>query len=275
MADQKYEHHTELRKQKLCPFMIKALNNVKNSSCNWHRNIEILYVTGGSGRTKYGSDDIPISEGDVVIFNSGTLHRPYSESGLCFNYMIIDENFCSENGVGTHGVLFDRCFRSDKTAELCRAVIEANKTYKAAPTAINSAKLRCAVLALLIDISEEHSTASEEGEYPQTPSEQYVKTALEYIGDNYADPISLDGVAGVCGITKYHLAREFKRYTGQTVLTYVNSVRCKKAELCLSDGMTVTEAARECGFESVSYFSRTYKKVMGIAPSSSKKRSGN
>ena len=74
-------------------------------------------------------------------------------------------------------------------------------------------------------------------------------------------------IAAMCGITKYHLAREFKRITGQTVLTYLNALRCKKAQLLLSEGKTVTEAAFESGFESLSYFSRTYKRIMGAPPS--------
>ena len=35
--------------------------------------------------------------------------------------------------------------------------------------------------------------------------------------------------------------------------------------------MTVTETAFACGFESVSYFSQTYKKIMGVSPLSAKK----
>ncbi|MBQ8432508.1 MAG: helix-turn-helix domain-containing protein [Clostridia bacterium] len=64
----------------------------------------------------------------------------------------------------------------------------------------------------------------------------------------------------VCEITECYLAREFKSYTGQTVMTYLNMVRCKNAEICLAEGKSVTETAYECGFESISCFSRTYKK---------------
>jgi AraC-like DNA-binding protein len=38
----------------------------------------------------------------------------------------------------------------------------------------------------------------------------------------------------------------------------------------MAEGMSVTEAAFECGFESLSYFSRTYKKIMGVSPSKNK-----
>ncbi len=101
-------------------------------------------------------------------------------------------------------------------------------------------------------------------------SEQYVKRVLDRLNGNCTEHISLEELAKDCGITKYHLARAFKRYTGQTLFTYINIMRCKKAELCIRDGMSITEAAYECGFESLSYFSRTYKKLMGASPSFSR-----
>lgn len=93
---------------------------------------------------------------------------------------------------------------------------------------------------------------------------------LEYLNENYTQSITLDELARLCGITKCHLAREFKRYTGQTVLTYVNSLRCQLAGLCISEGLSVTEAAYKSGFESLSYFSRVYKRLMGVPPSGGK-----
>ena len=83
-----------------------------------------------------------------------------------------------------------------------------------------------------------------------------------YINENYTNALSLEHIAEVIGINKSYLSREFKKYAGHTVHTYINMLRCKKAEQCISEGMTVTEAAMECGFENISYFSRTYKNIM-------------
>lgn len=273
MDQQQYEHHLSLRKDKLCPFGIKTSTNLHNSVCNWHKNIEILLVTAGDGRIQYGAQDLPVEKDDVVIVNSGSLHRVYSEDGISFTYIIIDESFCLENGIETESRSFERIFKSNETKELCLNADRRHTEYKADPSQINTARLRHSVLELLINICSEHSSHSAVSSVTKKTSEEYVKKALEYLGDNYTEAISLDALAAVCGITKYHLAREFKHYTGQTVFTFVNVLRCKKAELCLSRGMTVTEAAFESGFESISYFSRTYKKLMGNSPSSEKSKS--
>ena len=80
-------------------------------------------------------------------------------------------------------------------------------------------------------------------------------------------PLSLDTLASLCGVTKFHLMRQFKQYTGQTIFSYLNHLRCQNAELLIAEGNSITEAAYASGFESLSYFSRTYKKHMGTAPS--------
>ena len=53
----------------------------------------------------------------------------------------------------------------------------------------------------------------------------------------------------------------------RTIFEYVDYVRISYACILLtSGGMSVTEAAMECGYSSSSYFTRVFKKVMGVAP---------
>lgn len=272
MSTQQYEHHLAIRQDKLCPFRFKSSNNLRTSICNWHRNIEVLLVTDGEGRIQYSSDDFSLRKHDVVIINTGELHRVYSDSKISFDYLIVDESFCGENGINTSERLFERVFHCEDTEKMFRFAYERYKLYKDEPTSINTLKLRLAVLELLAKLYEDHSSPMSKVRVDLSTPQDYIKKVLEYLAEHYTEELTLEGVASICGITKYHLAREFKRYTGQTVVTYINTLRCKKAEICLSDGMTVTEAASESGFDSISYFSRTYKKLMGVSPSSIKSK---
>ena len=270
MSEPVYEHHLALKQDKLCPFRFKSSKSLHDPVCNWHTNIEILIVTGGEGYMQYNSDELPISKHDIIVINSGDLHRVYSDNGISFDYLIIDEKFCRENGINTPERSFDRLFRSEETERIFSLAYDCYKEYKSSPTSINTAKARLAALRLLIEMYEEHSTvAAGEIAAHRSPLD-YVKRAIEYLAEHYTESLTLEDVAGVCGITKFHLAREFKRYTGQTVITYINILRCRRADVCLAEGMTVTEAALESGFDSISYFSRTYKKLMGVTPSEKK-----
>ncbi len=272
MSEQVYEHHLTIKQDKLCPFIFKSLNKVRDSVCNWHANIELLLVTDGEGHMQYNSDDIYLQKHDIIVINSGDLHRVYSNSFISFDYIIIDESFCRENGINTKDRRFERIFRCEETERLCRYAHERFKDYKSDKSPIKTALLRLAVLELITELYSDHSSSSFSGGESSRSPQDYVKKALEYLAIHFTEPLTLEDVAGVCGITKYHLAREFKRFTGQTVITYINILRCKKAEVCLSGGMSVTEAACESGFDSISYFSRTYKKLMGISPSEKKNK---
>lgn len=265
-----YENHIDIRKNKLCPFKLAHTVGEGSSPCNWHNNVEVIYVTGGKSYIQYATDRISLEKGDMVIVNSGAIHQLKIEPGFSFYYLIIDEKFCNENGLELIGVNFEKHFRDSKTKEKYFDVVNAAEKYNQAETPLSIAQYRNAVLSLVIDLCSKHIAKDVASDHSTTASEEHVKLALEKINTNYSARISLDELANDCGITKYHLVRQFKRYTGQTIFTYINVLRCQKAELCIREGMSITEAAYESGFESLSYFSRTYKKFMKASPSTAK-----
>ena len=266
MSEPIYEHHLALKQDRLCPFKFYSTQNVRDSVCNWHSNIEVLTVTDGSGHMQYNSEDLSVAKGDILVINSGDLHHIYSDKGINFDYLIIDESFCRENGIKTVERCFDRLFNCENTERLFSRAYDRYTKYKTDSSPINTALLRLYVLELLTELYSHHSIPlSSETVIARSP-QNYVKKVIEFLAEHYTENLTLEQVAAICGITKYHLAREFKRYTGQTVITYINILRCKKAKVCLSEGMTVTETAVECGFDSISYFSRTYKKLIGTSP---------
>ena len=264
-----YEHHIAIKQDKLCPFSIRKLYNMKNARCNWHDNLELLLVIEGDGLIQYGKKTIKLFAGDIIIVNSGVMHGLYSKRGLGCYLIIIDENFCRENGINTASLYFKEQVRDRETEKLFLTVAKIADEFKTSSELLCVARLRAAILNLLVDISSKYAEYKSHEVEEHTRSEEYVKAVIEYLNENYCKPVSLDKLASFCGITKFHLSREFKRLTGQTILTYTNFLRCKKAEMLLSDGKSVTEAALESGFGSLSYFSRTYKKLMHTSPSKS------
>ena len=216
---------------------------------------------------QYGKDTLPFSEGEICVVNSGVLHRPYSIDELSYYFMIIDERFCKENGLEIAAVRFSRLFRDEKTRALFLSAAETVKAYEKDSSPLSTARLRLAMLALLTDLYERHTESESLESAAASHSERYVKSAMQYINDHYTEKIGLDELAAHIGISKCHLSREFKRIAGQTVLEYVNVLRCRRADALLSEGKSVTEAAIDSGFENLSYFSRTYKRFIGVSPS--------
>lgn len=104
---------------------------------------------------------------------------------------------------------------------------------------------------------------------------KYVKEALRYIAEHYADPdISVSSVARSLGISEGHLSHEFKKETSRTVGSYLTECRIHVAMERLRDCRSkVYEVAEEVGYRDITYFSSTFKKVVGVTPSEFQKQS--
>ncbi len=80
--------------------------------------------------------------------------------------------------------------------------------------------------------------------------------------------LSISYVASALGVSVSHFSRTFKRETGQTFEHYVSEKRVEHAQRLLLDPLNnVSEVARKCGFEDVSYFARVFRRVAGCSPS--------
>lgn len=102
-----------------------------------------------------------------------------------------------------------------------------------------------------------------------TPNKAFdkVKETIKYIRKNYNKKISLDQLSKHVHIDKFTLCHNFKKATSQTIVQYINNYRCQKAVNFLENGYSVFEASAMCGFENPSFFTKTFKKYIGILPS--------
>ena len=98
---------------------------------------------------------------------------------------------------------------------------------------------------------------------------KYVLEAMDYIGAHYQDPnISISAIAQDLGISEGHLSHTFKKETDYTLLNYLTRCRVRKAMELLRDcRVKVYEVAGQVGYRDVTYFSATFKKVVGVSPS--------
>jgi len=93
----------------------------------------------------------------------------------------------------------------------------------------------------------------------------------DYIDQNYQQKIEIAEVASISNLTNAAFCRYFKKMTKLTFTEFVNHYRIDKAKNLLLLDKNVTEVCFECGFESLSYFNRTFKKVTGMNPLTFKK----
>ena len=100
-----------------------------------------------------------------------------------------------------------------------------------------------------------------------------IAPALSKIFADYDKRITIDELANLCKISKYHFCRMFKEEMGITAVQYITRYRIALAEALLADeNKNVDEIAYQCGFDDLSYFYRCYKKIKGSSPNSTRKK---
>ncbi len=85
---------------------------------------------------------------------------------------------------------------------------------------------------------------------------------------NIEEPLSLDEIAVLVGVSRRQVERLFKRYVGQVPTRYYLDMRLRRArELLLQTAMSIMEIAVACGFQSPPHFSKCYRTLFGHTPS--------
>lgn len=93
---------------------------------------------------------------------------------------------------------------------------------------------------------------------------------LTYIYENYAEPVTLENIAKAADISRSEAGRCFHTYMGCSPIDALIQYRLQMARRLLSERtQTLQQISYACGFNSVNYFSRQFKKRFGYAPSQS------
>lgn len=111
-----------------------------------------------------------------------------------------------------------------------------------------------------------------DGETEQEYLSKAVKDIIAYIGEHYAEDITLDGIAQYVELSRTYVSGLFKKELGVNLTNYITNYRIEKAKELLRDtNLKSYEVAEKVGFLDESYFSRSFKKVTGESPNSYKK----
>jgi len=91
---------------------------------------------------------------------------------------------------------------------------------------------------------------------------------LKYIEQNYSSTLSLSGISQKFSLSESYVSRLFKKELNCKPSEYINNVRISAAEeLLLTTELSVTEISAKVGYSDVYYFSKTFKRIVGISPS--------
>jgi len=98
-------------------------------------------------------------------------------------------------------------------------------------------------------------------------TERAMDIARAYLEQYYMNDLTLQEIATLCGYSSSYFSRSFKEHFHLNFVQYLARLRVEKAKaLLLETSMTISEIAEKAGFQSMSYFSYTFKKETGWTP---------
>lgn len=99
-----------------------------------------------------------------------------------------------------------------------------------------------------------------------------VKRAVAYLHQNYARPLARWEIADAIGVSEDYLSRVFHRELGLSPWDYLNRYRIEQAKQLLRyTSATIRAIACQVGFKDQLYFSRVFRKLTGLSPSTFRK----
>lgn len=101
-----------------------------------------------------------------------------------------------------------------------------------------------------------------------------LEPALQHIRTHLGEPLRLQALAALCGLSRWRFATVFRERIGMSPYRYVNALRIQHAQMLLRQGMPAARAASEVGFYDQSHLNRRFKRQCGMTPREFQQRAG-
>lgn len=245
------------------------------SPLHYHSDYQLIVVRDGDIKILIDSCPISITAGDIILIGSNVLHGIYKKMEDLVN--ISGAIVFFNNSIFPLRYKLMPEFRSIyQLLEESKMVVKTNnktiaaKFYRYISSMRNEQGIKkiTTLYALLeqfekIEVKNTLISSKINSNIILSP----VNKALHFIYNHYKTDISISDIAQVSGITVSALCRAFKSSCDITVFEFLNKVRIEKVcNLLFSSDCTISEAAFNCGFRSLSNFNRQFKKIKGISP---------
>ena len=238
----------------------------------------ILYVRNGIGMYLLQNDLRTLNKGDLIILPP-KLGYSFCAADLGDEYNInIDAVVLRFDSIWLTNLLsVFPTMNTDvlKVREMCDPyAVEGPKWMKLSTLLVSLSSAQASQVAVLIleilDLVSTpkdmirilHSQRSEDLslEEKKLKIERYITTYLMY-------KISLEQVSSYVGMNRTYFCMFFKKHYGKGFADYINDLKIDRAaSLLLRDDFQIADIARDCGFATVSYFNRAFKRSKGLTP---------
>jgi AraC-like DNA-binding protein/mannose-6-phosphate isomerase-like protein (cupin superfamily) len=250
---------------------------------HFHDFYEVFFLLSDAMTYLVDGRTYTLNKGEILLINPHEMHSPQRLEGEPQPYdrigvYISPELFAAHSHTGLNlRACFDRCAMLPSGnvlrpgAELSREITETLRLLQEQDELehFGASLLREMLLVQLLIYLNRASLEEENilpGQSPQRLSHAVVDMLIRYIDAHLSEPLSLEKLAEVGHMSKYHLVRLFRQQTGLSPIQYLRYKRLLRARRLLREDRSVTSVCHECGFSDYANFIRAFKKEFGISP---------
>lgn len=239
---------------------------------HYHNEFELLVASKGTLCVQMEEELYTLSEGEGLFINSGLLHIISADEAAEHGFIAIVFDMamlCTEHDLLFHKYMQPLLNRTltvpvKLTPEICTLVRTVCTNYEASAYGFELYTKQALIQIFYLLIKDSKTTS-----LPlQSNKSLLIKNTLDYIENNYAEPISLQDMADSIHISKEYLCRIFHMMSDASPVEYLNRYRIKQSTaLLLYTNRGISDISLSCGFNSSSYFNKLFLRYMGCTPS--------
>ena len=242
-----------------------------------HSFYEIFFFLSGNVRYTIEGRTYRLRPGDILLTNNMDIHRPEIKPGKPYERFVIwlaDDYFAQgrERGDDISQCFHDaarkdyRLIRPNHDAlirlkRLCDQIAEVKDSRELGCFTLTSAYL----LEFLVYLTRCYFSTPDSARQDVTEDNK-INHVLLYVNEHITEDLTLDRLAEQFYVSKFHLSKLFKQYTGMSIYQYVIKKRITVARNLLLTGTPVTQACLDCGFHDYSNFLKAFKRECGKNP---------
>lgn len=248
---------------------------------HFHPEVELVYIEAERGPRHVGEHLSQYEGSDLVLIGSNIPHlnldfgvkTSYEQVVLHIKTGFLGDAFATTPELAGIYALFERSAHGISFGEDAKSHVRQRVKMLSTRAGFELFQEVLAIFRLLAETTDFvllHSHPAK-NQYNQKERDR-LQRLYRFIDENYHRKIGVDEVAEFSNLTKAAFCRHFKKITRQTFTEFLNSYRINQARRLLLLDKNVTEVCFECGFESLSYFNRIFKKITGDNPLAFKKK---
>ena len=235
----------------------KAVGSVKSD------NNLIVFAKSGHCTYKTGGKEYDVQKGDLLFFQKKQAHSAVANDKDPWSYYTVSFDIDCLSEETKQNIL--KLPLITKTKHFSLYYEKFSELLSIWSTRDTGYLLKCR--SLISDIL--YMMIRENTESPvQNPYADKLDALKLHIAKNYTKTFSINELAEITGISPSYFRMLFKKHTGYSAIQYQNRIKINKAcDMLKSRTFNITEIAYAVGYSDVYYFSRIFKKTMGISPS--------